>query len=98
MILFSNILGLLGVFITLLAYFLLNIHKISSRSLLYSILNATGSALVIYSLFYAWNLPAFIMEFIWLLISFYAIYGAILLRRRKHDPLQVQRLPEDDSA
>jgi len=90
MIALSNFIGLLGVVITLIAYFLLNIRKISSRSFIYATLNAIGSALVLYSLCYAWNLAAFSMEFIWLLISFYGMYQAICqhLKDRSHSRLK----------
>lgn len=76
MLIFSDVIGFVGVSITLGAYFLLNIRKISSQSLIYSSLNALGSALILYSLWYVWNMPTFIMEFIWLLISFYGMYNA----------------------
>ena len=66
MLIFSDVIGFVGVSITLGAYFLLNIRKISSQSLIYSSLNALGSALILYSLWYVWNMPTFIMEFIWL--------------------------------
>jgi paired small multidrug resistance pump len=78
MITFPDVIGLAGVVITLLAYVLLNIHKITARALSYPALNALGSFLVMYSLFYHWNLSAFMMEFCWFLVS---IYGMISVLR-----------------
>lgn len=83
MIFLSNLLGLFGVVMTLVAYLLLNMRKLSSQGIRYSTLNAIGSALVIYSLLYAFNLSAFIMEFIWLLISLHGMYQAIIEGRKK---------------
>lgn len=68
-----DLLGLLGVFITLIAYFLLNIKKISSEKTAYPILNIIGSVLILYSLFFEWNIAAFVMEICWLLVSFYGL-------------------------
>lgn len=83
MIVLSNFLGLFGVVITLVAYLLLNIRKLSSQSICYSSMNAIGSSLVIYSLLYAFNLSAFIMEFIWLLISLHGMYQAMIDGKKK---------------
>jgi hypothetical protein len=76
MFLWANIIGLVGVFITLIAYFLLNIEKIKSNDYSYSMMNALGSVMILYSLFYAWNIAAFLMEVSWLLISLFGCYKA----------------------
>jgi len=67
-------LGLFGVFLTLIAYLLLNIRKMSSHSIGYSSLNIIGSSLILYSLYYNFNISAFAMEICWLLISVYGLY------------------------
>ena len=61
--------GLIGVAIILVAYFLMYIEKIQADCLYYYLFNSVGSLLIIYSLLYAWNLSAWIMELCWLLIS-----------------------------
>lgn len=68
--------GLVGVFITLLAYFLLQIGKMPLRSWYYSFCNAIGSFLILLSLFEKFNLAAFAMEGIWFLVSLYGIFKA----------------------
>ncbi len=73
-----NIMGLIGVMIILLAYFLLQIEKWSSSSLPYSIFNFIGALLIACSLFFNWNLPAFVMEVLWALISLGGIVRAWL--------------------
>lgn len=79
---YSDIIGLIGVFITLCAYFFLQTQKIASESIIYSLSNALGSTLIIFSLNYQWNLSAFIMESIWLLMSLYGLYHSFKAKRK----------------
>jgi paired small multidrug resistance pump len=72
-----DVLGLIGVFFTLVAYLLLSIRKMSSHSVGYPSLNMIGSALIIYSLYYDWNISAFVMEVCWMLISIYGFYKVV---------------------
>jgi len=73
-ILVEDIIGLIGVLLTLIAYFLLQIEAIKSESLSYSFINVVGSLLIFCSILKTWNLSAAVMETSWLLIS---IYGCI---------------------
>jgi hypothetical protein len=68
-----DLVGSIGVALIILTYVALQIEKIRSEQLLYSVLNATGASLIIVSLFYSFNFPAFIVEFFWLLISLFGI-------------------------
>lgn len=70
-------LGLFGVLLTLVAYLLLNIRKMNSGSMGYSGLNIVGSSLILYSLYFDFNISAFAMEICWLLISVYGLYKAL---------------------
>ena len=65
--------GNVGVFLLLAAYLLLQLNKLSSNHLSYSILNAMGAIFIIISLSYEFNLSAFAIEFFWLLISLVGI-------------------------
>lgn len=76
-----NFLGLLGVIITLVAYGLLQTGKLDAAMKSYSILNIIGSALIVYSLCFDWNLSAFVMESAWCAFSIYGLY-----RLLKHRP------------
>jgi membrane-bound ClpP family serine protease len=69
-----NLIGLVGVSLIIFTYFLLQINKINSNDLIFSLLNLIGSILIIISLFYKWNLPSFIIEFFWAIISLIGIY------------------------
>ncbi len=70
---FPEIVGIVGVLQILLAYFLLQLERLSTKTLTYQLLNAIGAALILYSLCYSFNLPAFVIELCWLLISLYGI-------------------------
>ena len=69
--------GIIGVTLIVIAYFLLQINKLSSQSLMFSILNFFGSFLILISLFDEWNLPSFIIEIFWMLISLIGIIKAL---------------------
>lgn len=77
---FYDILGTIGVGFIITAYLLLQLEKIKSEYLIYSILNGVGAILVIISLYFDFNFPAFIVEFFWLIISLFGI-GKYLINR-----------------
>ncbi|HET7569726.1 MAG TPA: hypothetical protein VFK96_03970 [Gammaproteobacteria bacterium] len=72
-----NALGLLGVFLVLLMYFLLQIGRIRAESLVYSLVNACGSVLILVSLYFYFNLSSAVIETAWLAISLFGIYRAL---------------------
>lgn len=71
-----NFLGLIGVALTLIAYALLQAEKIKGNSKSYSFINAIASLLILYSLYFNWNLSAFVMEATWFLLSIYGLWRA----------------------
>lgn len=73
----SDMIGLLGVFLILFAYFYLQIEKWTSKSIMYLSSNLLGALLVICSLIFNWNLSAFIIETVWAIISMVGIIKAI---------------------
>lgn len=75
-----DILGTVGVALIILTYVLLQVERIRSKQLAYSLLNAVGALLILVSLYYNFNFPAFIVEFFWLLSSLFGI-GKYLVRR-----------------
>ena len=66
---FPDIMGLVGVVLILIAYFLLEIGKIDTQTLPYPVLNFVGALLIMFSLLYAFNFPALVMELAWAGIS-----------------------------
>ena len=69
-----DFLGNVGVLLILLSYLLLQMKKIKSQSMYYSLMNAAGALLILVSLYYNFNLSAFVMEIFWLLISLYGLW------------------------
>lgn len=78
-----NIIGILGDFSVLIAYSLLQFKKLKAESFLYSFLNLVGAIFLLFSLYYAWNLPAAIIEITWILISFYGLVQVLRTRTKK---------------
>ena len=68
-----DIIGSIGVFIIILTFVLLQVGKVRSEQLIYSVLNAVGASLIVFSLFFNFNFSAFIVEFFWILISIFGI-------------------------
>ena len=75
-----DIIGTVGVAVIILTYVLLQIGRIRSEQILYSLLNAVGATLILVSLYYDFNFPSFVVEFFWLLISLFGI-GKYILRK-----------------
>jgi len=71
---FTDFLGNVGVVLITIDYLLLQLDRIGSNSLTYSLLNAAGAGLIIISLIFNFNLSAFIMEATWVLISLFGLY------------------------
>ena len=76
-----DLLGSIGVAMIILTYVALQLEKIRSEQLIYSLLNAVGAGLVVLSLCFSFNFSAFVVEFFWVLISLYGI-GKYFVRRR----------------
>jgi hypothetical protein len=73
-----DIVGLLGVGLTLLAYLALQARRMKGDGLIYPLLNLIGAGAILASLIYDehTNLSAFVIESAWCLISIYGIYLA----------------------
>lgn len=68
-----DIIGTLGVAIILVAYVLLQIERLRSDSAWFSLMNAVGAAMILFSLWYDFNFSSFLMEFFWLVVSLFGI-------------------------
>jgi hypothetical protein len=79
--LWHDLVGNAGVFLVLLSYFLLQLERIDSSGMRYSLMNAAGAILICVSLFYSFNLSSFIIEICWLAISAYGIYRCLAKAR-----------------
>jgi hypothetical protein len=79
--------GNLGVVILVITYLMLQLNKLSSDALAYSVLNAAGAGLIVISLLYDFNLSALVIEVFWVLISFVGIYKYFRLKALRSETL-----------
>ena len=80
---FADILGGIGVVLIVLAFLLLELDRVTSKSIVYLLMNAVGALLVILSLWYEFNLAAFVLEVFWLLISLFGLVRVLGQNSRK---------------
>jgi hypothetical protein len=66
--------GNVGVVVLMVTYLLLQLNRLRSEDLAYSLLNAVGAFFIVLSLLVNFNLSALLMEVFWVLISFIGIY------------------------
>lgn len=79
---FYDAVGNLGVALVIGSYFMIQIGRLSATGLAYTVLNILGAAFILYSLYFEFNMSAFLVELFWLLISLLGL-GRILLERRR---------------
>lgn len=79
----DDIVGSIGVLLVLLSYILLQFDRIKHNELSYSLINFIGAACILYSLLFKFNLPSFIIEVVWLVISFFGICKYFYLTKLK---------------
>lgn len=76
----SDAAGLIGVLLILVAYAGVQFEKMEPRAAPALLLNFVGASLVLYSLAYAFNVAAVIMESVWALIALYGLVKLVLRR------------------
>ena len=76
-----DLVGFIGVALIIVAYLLLQLEKLQSSSLRYSLFNAAGALLIMVSLIFAFNLSAFIVEAFWFLISLVGLWRSLSARK-----------------
>lgn len=74
--------GIAGVGLVVLAYLLVSSERLSSQNTQYHLLNFSGSVLILLTLFYQWNLPSFVIQTVWIIISLYGLWRS---RKRNSD-------------
>jgi len=82
-----DLVGNVGVVVLMIAYLMLQLNKLRSDGLAYSLCNAVGACLIVLSLLVNFNLSAFIMEVFWVLISFVGIYRYFRLKALRSQTL-----------
>ena len=79
--LIPDVVGVIGAIILMIAFLLLLLGRLSCNDISYSILNAVGAGLIVFSLFYNFNLSAFIVELVWIAISLLGLVRVLRNRR-----------------
>jgi hypothetical protein len=75
-----NVVGNIGVLVIVGTYFLVQVRKMSATQPPYILANGLGATLIMYSLSFDFNLSAFLIEAIWLLVS---IVGLVRVWRER---------------
>ena len=70
-----DLIGNVGVFLIIVSYLLLQLNKIKSSALSYSLINLFGAGFVIISLIENFNVSAFVIEAFWVAISLVGIFN-----------------------
>jgi len=78
-----EVFGTIGAAMIVLTYLLIQLHRMQVTDLRYSLLNALGAGLILYSLTVDFNLSAFVIEAFWLLISCLGIVRVLVDRGRR---------------
>ena len=74
--------GNLGVALIVLAFYWLQVQKITSEQPLYSWLNLVGALCITVSLMYDFNLSSFIIEMFWIAISLIGLVRYFIRTRK----------------
>jgi len=77
-----NMIGLAGVAIEIAAYALVATGRWRSTQPRYQIINIVGTAMILYSLLFAWNLPSVVAQIIWIIFSIIGLARGLRMRRR----------------
>jgi predicted membrane protein len=75
--LLTDTIGMVGTALVVLAYLLLQLEKVSSRSLAYNLMNLMGAVFLLISLCFTFNLASFVIELFWIgasLIGMWKLY------------------------
>ena len=76
-----DMIGMIGVFLVLTAFCLLNMNRVTSHTISYQLMNLAGSMLLLFSLCFHFNLASVAIEIAWMVISLIGLYRALRTRR-----------------
>ena len=78
--LWHDLVGNMGVVMIVGTYLFVQLGRMDVQAWRYTLLNILGAVFILISLYYNFNLSAFIIEIAWLVISFVGVYRLIYLR------------------
>lgn len=65
----TDAVGMLGTFLVVLAFFLLQLERTNPKGLSYNLLNLLGALFLLFSLCFNFNLASFVIELFWIAAS-----------------------------
>lgn len=77
-----DLVGLIGVALLLISYFLLQIGRLDPKKYAYSLMNLCGAFGIFLSLVFDWNLAAGLIEIFWMAISLMGLWRIFSERHR----------------
>ncbi len=78
----SDWVGITGVIFILIAYLFLSTGRWIADSFVYQILNFFGAWLILFSLYFHWNLSSVVIEIAWVAISLLGIYRVVKYKNK----------------
>lgn len=87
---FSDIVGVIGVTIITGSYAWLQINREFAHTIRYPLFNMAGALMIIYSLMYDWNLSAFMVEAVWVIVSMFGLYNSLRQRARQRQAARIR--------
>lgn len=98
-----DVLGNVGVVMVISGYFLVQVNKIDTQGILFSLLNTVGAGLLSVSLYIDFNFSGLAMELSWLLISLFGLArcyhnNSVSRKALKRKALSAAWLPSDRSS
>ncbi len=70
----SDPIGIIGVILILIAYYLLSVGRWVADSFIYQFLNFIGAWMILFSLYFHWNTASVLIEVAWIVISLIGMY------------------------
>lgn len=81
--LFADVIGIIGALAIVVVYFLLQLEKITHKSLIYNGVNLLGSVFLLISLCINFNLASFVIEIFWIVASCIGLYKFAYKKKSK---------------
>ena len=78
----SDVVGIIGVILILIAYYLLSVGRWSAEGMVYQFLNFIGAWMILFSLYFHWNLSSVVIEVAWIFISVIGMVRAYKIMKR----------------
>lgn len=82
----TDIIGMAGTGLVVLAYYLLQLEKVGSTSLAYNLMNLFGAIFLLISLCFTFNLASFVIELFWIGASLIGLWKIFRGRNGRHHP------------